>query len=328
MNGRIYDYRLGRFLGVDPIVQFPTNSQSLNPYTYILNNPFTGTDPTGFAASCKGLSSSDCRFELASGGRSGGSSSYQLGFATTGGNGSSEKAGPIGPGNERAERVGGSSTFGATDQRYALSVHQGGEGGGLGYFVPDIDELREAQQAFEAVRQRIAESQRDWYADRPRRNAEAREIGWRFAGEPIFAALGAKLFQGALGELARLRAATAPASSADAAVGSQSLLAAKTLPHKNSLDYVGDTHVYRVKGPDGTYKIGESAQGVRVSDGASIRAEQQVRQLQRQTGDEFRSDIRKPFPDKASARDYETRLIERFRRMYGADTLPGNKTNR
>jgi len=48
MNGRMYDYRLGRFLGVDPILQFPTNSQSLNPYSYILNNPFAGTDPTGY----------------------------------------------------------------------------------------------------------------------------------------------------------------------------------------------------------------------------------------------------------------------------------------
>jgi len=104
--------------------------------------------------------------------------------------------------------------------------------------------------------------------------------------------------------------------------------AAKTIPHKNSLDYVGETHVYRVKGPDGTFKIGESAQGVRVSDGASVRAEQQARRLTRETGDRFETDIRKTFPDKASARDYETRLIERFRRMYGDDTLPGNKTNR
>jgi len=48
MNGRMYDYRLGRFLGVDPILQFPTNSQSLNPYSYILNNPLSGTDPTGY----------------------------------------------------------------------------------------------------------------------------------------------------------------------------------------------------------------------------------------------------------------------------------------
>lgn len=102
-----------------------------------------------------------------------------------------------------------------------------------------------------------------------------------------------------------------------------------TKVHKNSLDYVGDTHVYRVKGPDGsTYKVGESAQGTKVRDGASIRAEQQARRLTRETGDTYTSEIRKTFPDKASARDYETRVIERFRRMYGQDTLPGNKTNR
>jgi RHS repeat-associated protein len=50
MNGRAFDYNLGRFLSVDPIIQFPTNSQSLNPYSYIMNNPLAGTDPTGFAA--------------------------------------------------------------------------------------------------------------------------------------------------------------------------------------------------------------------------------------------------------------------------------------
>lgn len=98
--------------------------------------------------------------------------------------------------------------------------------------------------------------------------------------------------------------------------------------HGNSLDYVGDTHVYRVKGPDGTYKIGESMQGTRVRDGASIRAEQQVRELNRTVGPGHTSEIRRVFPDKASARDYETRLIDRFRRMFGDDTLPGNVTNR
>jgi RHS repeat-associated protein len=50
MNGRLFDYRLGRFLGVDPIIQFPTNSQSFNPYAYLMNNPLSGTDPTGYAA--------------------------------------------------------------------------------------------------------------------------------------------------------------------------------------------------------------------------------------------------------------------------------------
>ena len=48
MNGRVYDYNLGRFLSVDPVIQAPANSQSLNPYSYIMNNPFAGTDPTGY----------------------------------------------------------------------------------------------------------------------------------------------------------------------------------------------------------------------------------------------------------------------------------------
>ena len=52
------------------------------------------------------------------------------------------------------------------------------------------------------------------------------------------------------------------------------------------------------------------------------------RRLTRETGDLFTTRIRKTFPEKASARDYETRLIERFRRMYGENSLPGNKTNR
>lgn len=50
MNGRGYDPRLGRFLSVDPIIQFPANTQSLNPYSYLMNNPLSGTDPTGYAA--------------------------------------------------------------------------------------------------------------------------------------------------------------------------------------------------------------------------------------------------------------------------------------
>lgn len=48
MNGRVYDYQIGRFLSVDPVIQFPANSQSLNPYSYILNNPLAGKDPSGY----------------------------------------------------------------------------------------------------------------------------------------------------------------------------------------------------------------------------------------------------------------------------------------
>ena len=53
MNGRVYDYNLGRFLSVDPFIQAPQNSQSVNPYSYIMNNPLAGTDPTGYT-SCTG----------------------------------------------------------------------------------------------------------------------------------------------------------------------------------------------------------------------------------------------------------------------------------
>ncbi|SFN01061.1 SpvB/TcaC N-terminal domain-containing protein [Dokdonella immobilis] len=65
MNGRVYDYQLGRFLSVDPVIQFPTNTQSMNPYSYIMNNPLSGRDPTGYQ-SCstgthiEGSSGPDC----------------------------------------------------------------------------------------------------------------------------------------------------------------------------------------------------------------------------------------------------------------------------
>jgi len=48
MNGRIYDGRLGRFLQADPQIQEPNNAQSLNRYSYVINNPLSYTDPTGY----------------------------------------------------------------------------------------------------------------------------------------------------------------------------------------------------------------------------------------------------------------------------------------
>jgi RHS repeat-associated protein len=59
MNGRVYDYRLGRFLSVDPIISNPANPQSINPYSYIGNNPLSGTDPTGYDA-CPAGSAEQC----------------------------------------------------------------------------------------------------------------------------------------------------------------------------------------------------------------------------------------------------------------------------
>ena len=47
MNGRIYDPTLGRFLQADPVIQAPDNPQNWNAYTYVFNNPYRYTDPTG-----------------------------------------------------------------------------------------------------------------------------------------------------------------------------------------------------------------------------------------------------------------------------------------
>ncbi|MBP6519869.1 MAG: hypothetical protein KA308_13485 [Shewanella sp.] len=60
MNGRIYDYNLGRFMSVDSFIQSPTSTQSVNPYSYIMNNPLAGTDPTGYLASCRSATSHIC----------------------------------------------------------------------------------------------------------------------------------------------------------------------------------------------------------------------------------------------------------------------------
>jgi RHS repeat-associated protein len=48
MKGRVYDPLLGRFLSPDAYVQAPFNTQSYNRYSYVVNNPLTLTDPSGF----------------------------------------------------------------------------------------------------------------------------------------------------------------------------------------------------------------------------------------------------------------------------------------
>ncbi|MBN8809384.1 MAG: LysM peptidoglycan-binding domain-containing protein [Sphingomonas sp.] len=116
----------------------------------------------------------------------------------------------------------------------------------------------------------------------------------------------------------------------DAHIGStivEEVGAAKAV-HKNSLQYVGDTHVYVIRRADGSlYKVGESAQGVRVADGASIRAEQQARRLTRETGEFYTSEIIKNFGGKADARAYETRVIRTYERLFGKRP-PGNLLDR
>lgn len=99
--------------------------------------------------------------------------------------------------------------------------------------------------------------------------------------------------------------------------------------HGNSLSNPNPTHIYALRDESGAvWKIGESARGTN-GLGLSIRAEQQVRDLNLLYPDKFfKSEIRAWQPDKAAGRAYETRVIERYRSMYGQDTLPGNLTNR
>jgi RHS repeat-associated protein len=46
-NARLYDQVVGRFVTADTIIPDPANPQSLNRYSYVLNNPINLVDPTG-----------------------------------------------------------------------------------------------------------------------------------------------------------------------------------------------------------------------------------------------------------------------------------------
>ena len=48
MNGRVYDPVLGRFISADPFIHEVTNSQDLNRYSYVHNNPLSYTDMNGY----------------------------------------------------------------------------------------------------------------------------------------------------------------------------------------------------------------------------------------------------------------------------------------
>ena len=47
MNGRLYDPQIGRFIQADPLIEQDA-TQGLNRYSYVLNNPLSLTDPSGY----------------------------------------------------------------------------------------------------------------------------------------------------------------------------------------------------------------------------------------------------------------------------------------
>jgi len=99
--------------------------------------------------------------------------------------------------------------------------------------------------------------------------------------------------------------------------------------HKNSLQYVGDTHIYAIREMETgiIQKYGESALG-KNKFGQSLRAQSQVTKLQRETGKKFESFIVKEHGDKKGARLGETKRIETYRKIFGQNTLPLNKGKR
>ena len=46
-GARYYDATIGRFISADTLVQSPANPQTLNRYSYVLNNPLRYVDPSG-----------------------------------------------------------------------------------------------------------------------------------------------------------------------------------------------------------------------------------------------------------------------------------------
>jgi len=48
MNGRVYDPDVGRFVSADPLMQSPGFSQNYSRYSYVFNNPYKYTDPSGY----------------------------------------------------------------------------------------------------------------------------------------------------------------------------------------------------------------------------------------------------------------------------------------
>ena len=65
MNGRIYDPLLGRFLSADIVVQFPSGLQSYNRYSYVMNNPLSFVDPSGFFVDIQGTEEQKKRLQAA-----------------------------------------------------------------------------------------------------------------------------------------------------------------------------------------------------------------------------------------------------------------------
>lgn len=318
MNGRVYDPALGRFMSADSIVPNPSFTQDYNRYAYVLNNPLTYIDPTGHSGelSQEQIDGFPGVIDLL----------FGTDFSSSPNNGISF--------NNDIKVI---PAVGTDSLQLQLSIIPPYASGMVSASTIVGSGLNGLYQGTVGAAREIGLQYADAY----------RTLKYGAGNFVPSSALGSYISNGGAADEYYLGMVTSVVTEPfkfgyavgsgdwnEAAYLAGGLAMAVVVPeapkgvHKNSLSYVGETHVYRIKGPDDTtHKIGESARGLN-AEGASIRAEQQARRLTRETGDVYNTEIRKTFPDKASAREYETRVIERFRSMYGEDKLPGNLTNR
>ncbi|RUO72642.1 hypothetical protein CWI80_08860 [Pseudidiomarina sediminum] len=130
MNGRVYDYNLGRFMSVDPFVQAPDNSQSLNPYSYLMNNPLAGTDPSGYIGCTASRIESVCgRLELNHGGSQESLGSPTLAAAGSNGSSTTTSAPPthseaVDINTQEREAIGGPGEVGTSGESALIAAGQ------------------------------------------------------------------------------------------------------------------------------------------------------------------------------------------------------------
>jgi len=171
MNGRAYDPNLGRFLSVDPFIQAPTNSQSMNPYSYLMNSPLAGTDPTGYlfqraAAGSRDASTNRANHAKSTGQDSGGGGGTGSSPGKSGGGGSSggsqgSMTASVAAGSGGSESIGNSATPDATRSHStswassSLTCESSSGRGGATTAVPQSDEMNTLSEPNEALRDNI-----------------------------------------------------------------------------------------------------------------------------------------------------------------------------
>ncbi len=150
------------------------------------------------------------------------------------------------------------------------------------------------------------------------------------AGGMLIPARIANIFRTIRVEQGAAKLSTAAASSSTLVALDLTTVSRATAPiHRNSLRYVGETHLYVIRDSSGKIlKYGESAAG-KNQLGQSKRAQAQISKLEKSTpGKRFESEIIGEFDSKRGARTSESRYIKTHRKVFGKDSLPLNKNNR